>query len=233
MSRIYANSKEAISEIQRDLYEMGTVVQSLTMQDKDVRNDEGFKTKELQNYSFTILDDSDKDEIVTELDWCNAEFAERVSGWKNIEDYTPINPGEAHKLRDVWKEFIHNGKFAYSYNERMYWQLNKVMEELKKNPNTRQAIIEVHNRKIDQDKMGGKARIPCSMFYQFMIRNGKLEITYVMRSTDFFTHFKNDIWLACELKNWMAEQLEISPGKFTMFATSLHAYKKDFPVGVF
>ena len=223
--RLFNNAKEAISEIERDLYEMGTVVKAGTMQDKLVAGDESYDTKEIQNYSFAILDDSDADEISSDLKWCNAEFEERVANWDQlIGTYEPINPGEAYKLRPVWDEFLHDNKFAYSYNERMVWQIKAVMEELKKFPSTRQAIIEVHDRKIDQDRMGGGARIPCSMFYQFIIRDGKLEITYVMRSTDFFTHFKNDIWLACRLKNWMADKLGIPAGKFTMFATSLHAY---------
>jgi len=237
MSRIFANCKEAISEVQRDLYEMGVEVHTQTMQNKDISKDEGYKTKEMQNYSFCILDSTDMDDIVkeSELDWCHAEFEERIAGWNNADTHVPLNPGEAYKLRAVWDEFLNDGKegkFGYSYNERMYWQIKPVLDELRLHPETRQAIIEVHDRSIDQDRMG-KIRVPCSMNYQLMIRNGKLDIIYNMRSTDFFTHFKNDIWLACRLRNWFAAQLQIEPGKYFMNASSLHAYKKDFPEGVF
>ena len=236
--RIFANCQEAISEIQRDLYEMGVEVTSNSMQNKVVKGDDGFTTKELQGYSFTILDSGDKDSIANNLEWCEAEFKERINGWYAVDDfrqpYTPLNPGNAYKIRsEIWNQFLVDGKFCYTYNERMHWQIKAVIEELKRNPNSRQAIIEVHSRKTDQDRMGGKSRIPCSMYYQFMIRNGKLDVIYNMRSTDFLTHFKHDIWLACKLRDFMAEKVGIESGKYIMFASSLHAYKKDFPEGVF
>lgn len=260
VGRIYANCKEAISEIQRDLYEMGVEVHTQTMQNKDISNDPNYSTKEMQNYSFCILNSEDKDDIVkpNELEWCHAEFAERIAGWdkpkcseqvvlmnanrdeivlqtNDVPNHDYPNPGEAYKLREVWNEFLNDGsegKFGYTYNERMAWQIDAVLEELKLHPETRQAIIEIHNRRIDQTNMG-KIRVPCSMYYHLMIRDGKLDIIYNMRSTDFFTHFKNDIWLACELRNWFAKQLNIKPGKYFMNASSLHAYRKDFPEGVF
>lgn len=246
--RIYSNCKEAISEIQRDLFEMGIEVHPQSMQNKIVANDESYMTKELQGYSFMILNDSDMNEMVGEcLNWCQAEFKERINGWEDpareiesgsavgFEEGTPTkNPGEAYKLRkEVWEEFLVDGKFCYTYNERMQKQIKADIEELRKNPDSRQVIIQFHNRDIDQDKMGGKSRVPCSMFYQLMIREGKLDIIYTMRSTDFFTHFKNDIWHAIRFRNFVAEQLNIPTGKFIMFASSLHAYKKDFPEGVY
>lgn len=233
--RIYKNCKEAINEIQRDLYEMGTEVHPESMQNKVVKDDDSYITKELQGYSFMILDSSDKNSIATPLNWCEAEFKERIQGWQNCELSKPLNPGNAYKEReDVWKEFLNeDGKFCYTYNERMIWQIKANIEELKKNPNSRQCIIQFHDRNIDQKNMGGIKRVPCSMFYQLMIRDGKLDIIYTMRSTDFFTHFKNDIWHAITFRNFIADELDIEKGKFIMFASSLHAYKKDFPEGVF
>jgi len=234
--RIYATCKEAISEIQRDLFEMGIKTHSKSMQNKDVADDENYSTKELQGYSFTILDDSDMNEMVGEcLNWCEAEAKERIAGWENPESHTPLNPGNAYKLREnVWKEFLNeDGTFCYTYNERMYWQIKSLIEELKRNPDSRQTIIQFHDRNIDQERMGGKKRIPCSMFYQLMLREGKLDIVYLMRSTDFYTHFKNDIWHAMKFRNFVAEQIGVEPGKYIMFASSLHAYKKDFPEGIY
>jgi len=232
--RIYANCKQAISEIQRDLFEMGTKVHPQSMQNKIVKDDDNYQTKELQGYSFMILNGTDKDEITSTLEWCKAEHLERISGWNNICKHESKNPGEAYKLREnVWNEFLVDGRFEYTYNERMFWQIKAVLEELKKHPDTRQAIIEVHDRTTDQFRMGGVARIPCSMYYQLMIRDGKLDIIYTMRSTDFYTHFKNDIWQAIKLREFFAEQLGIENGKFIMFAGSLHAYKKDFPIGIY
>ena len=218
--RIFANCKEAINEIERDIHEMGIQVHPHTMQNKSVRYDDAYKTKEVRAYSFMILDSSDKDEIVGDcLPWCKAEFKERVS-------LQPINPGKAWELRkEIWEEFLDkNGKFDYTYNERMFIQWIAVVQELRRNPDTRQAIIQIHNRDVDQERMS-TLRIPCSMYYQLMVREEALDIIYNMRSSDFYTHFKNDIWLACELRDMISGLLKVPKGKFYMFISSLHMYK--------
>lgn len=218
MARIFRNTGEALNEIERDIVEMGIKVHPHTMQNKNVQNDDRFETKELQNYSFTILDLSDKDKYAN-LEWCKAEFQERI---------TPeINPGEAYKLRaDVWNEFLdEDGKFDYTYSERLnlFDQIEEVINELIENPDSRQCVIHVHypgDIKVMQQK-----RVPCSMYYQLMIRGGSLDIIYNMRSSDFATHFKNDIWLADALRNHIAHRVGVPVGLFHMNIGSLHIYK--------
>lgn len=235
MTRIYQNCKEMLSEEFRNLTELGTDVQSSTMQDKDVRTNEDYKTKELIGNTFTILDTSDAEDLYKEMkekynidlpkDWADAEFEERI----NDED---INPGTAYKTREnIWKEFLHNGKFAYTYNERIKPWKRKIYKQLVNNKNSRQALITIFNPDKDVENMGGKARIPCSIFYQFLIRKiqgkEKLNIIYVMRSSDLLTHFINDVYLAIKMQRYFAEQLELEVGTFTMFISSFHAYFKD------
>jgi len=234
MSRIYANCKEAIEEIKRNLYEMGIEVHPHSMQNKNVYGNDDFKTKELQSEVFTIVDTSDKNDIVgKDLDWCQAEFKERISREE-------CNPGEAWKLREgVWKQFMdEKGKHDYTYADRMKSQIDPIIAELKRNPDSRQCIIEIHNNKIDLPNIGGKKRMPCSMYMQFMIRKNpdgvkKLNIIYNMRSCDFYCHFKNDIWLACELRDYIAKEVGVEPGIFTMNISSLHMYKKDWEGNVY
>jgi thymidylate synthase len=149
-------------------------------------------------------------------------------------DPTYINPGDAYKLRlKVWEEFLHDGKFSYTYNERIRTQLPIIIEELKKHPHSRQAIIEIHNNIYDIKNMGGGARIPCSMFYQFLMRDNSLDLFYTMRSCDFITHWTNDVWLGIRLLMYMSRQTGFSVGRFMHYITSLHAYRKDFPPNVF
>jgi len=219
MSRIFANCKEAINEIERDIHEMGVLCHPHSMQNKIVKDDDNYSTKEVQNYSFTILDMSDRDDIVGEnLEWCKAEYYERINpAFKN--------PGTAWKLRkDVWEEFLIDGKFDYTYNERLQWQIDGIVDELKENPDSRQCIIQIHDRNIDASRMR-TLRIPCSMYYQFMIRRGKLDVIYNMRSSDFDTHFTNDIWLADALRVFIADCIGIESGLLHMNIGSLHRYK--------
>lgn len=254
MTRYYQDLHEAMNEIQRDIVEMGITVHPATMQNKNVEGDSSYDTRELQNYSFCVLDMSDKSKFLLEqgdnrLPWCMEEFKERI-------DPNFKNPGKAWKIREnVWKEFLRpqsdmreddsyneddyspairywdqtlpddgRGVFEYTYNERLQWQIAGIIKELKENPDTRQAIILVHNREIDADRMR-KFRIPCSISYQFMIRYGKLDIIYYLRSSDYNTHLSNDLWLADELRNHIAKEVGVQPGRLFCNIGSLHVYR--------
>jgi len=226
--RIYKNLREAVQETERELVEMGTDVWPETMQDKKAT--EEYQTKELQGYGYIITSHSSKDEhfqfLGGDLDYAMADFQERVMDqW--------INPGSAYLLRDeVWREFLHDGKFAYTYNERIREQLPMIIEELKARPNTRQAVLTIYDRHQDMNNMGGKARIPCSMYYQFLRRKRNeqevLDCIYTMRSCDIYTHYIYDVWLAMRLQEYIANALGLEPGHFTHFIGSLHAYRKDY-----
>lgn len=224
--RIFANCLEAMSEVHRDLFEMGIRVTPKTMQDKVIEGNKDFETIELQGYNFRILDTSDMDAMVEarglNLQWCYDDLHERLSP-------SEINPGEAYKLREEWAEFVHEGKFAYTYNERIRTQLDKTIEILDNDKETRQAVITIYEGAKDSDNRLGKKRVPCSMYYQAIIRDGKLDLIYTMRSSDFMTHWPYDIWMAASLKNHIASHIGVEAGSLVYFAGSLHAYAKDVP----
>lgn len=219
MARIFSNCKEAINEIERDIMEMGIRCKSNSMQNIIVKGNDDFSTLEVQNYSFSILDGSDKMTISPSPQWIIAEFEERIT--------KGINPGEAYKLREaVWSPFLVDDKFDYTYSERYNadGQLDLVIEELKKNPDTRQAIIQIFDS-TDTQYLGGKRRVPCSVYMQLMIRRGKLDIIYNMRSSDFDTHLFNDVILAMKLQEYIGTKINIKTGTFHMNIGSLHRYK--------
>ncbi len=233
--RIYSNCLEMVKEEERNLMELGIEVKPYSYQDKIVEGNPDFYTKELRGAVFTITNgQDDKDQLleffgISKL-WAAQEFKER------IDFLASHNPGYAWEYRrEVWEEFLHNGKFEYSYSERMFPQLKKVLDELIRRPNTRQAIIDIHNGKQDVDNLGGQGRVPCSLNYGMYIRNKELELFYTMRSTDFYTHFGSDIWQALSLQQFavnyynkfMAEHEKIICGNFTFFSMSLHAFYKD------
>ena len=125
-----------------------------------------------------------------------------------------------------------------SYSERMAPQLLRVVDELRARPDTRQAIIDIHSNicpveaeqvtgSADLSNMGGKARIPCSLYYQVMIRERRVDLVYAMRSCDFLVHFPVDLMLAMRLQTWFAKLLDLNVGLFTYFTGSLHAYHKE------
>ena len=223
--RIYMNWNEAYEEIKRDLAEMGINVYPKTMQDKYIEGNEDYATKELQNYCYTILNAKSEDvKSFSTQPWADEEFKERVNPYGNV------NPGTAYKLRmNVWNEYMHDGKFAYSYNERFFRnrQLDKIIARLQADNDSRQLWLSVWDLNEDVDKLGGISRVPCSLGYNFQCREGKLNIHYVMRSCDFNTHFPNDVYLAIRLLEYVAERCNMEVGNFTHTMFSLHVYKKD------
>lgn len=223
--RIYTNWNETYEEVKRDLAEMGIDVYPKTMQDKNVEGNEEYATKELQNYCYTILNAKSEDvKPSTVQPWADAEFDERINWEGNV------NPGEAFRLRsDVWNEYMHDGKFAYSYNERFFRnrQIEKIINRLKEDHDSRQLWLSVWDLNEDVDKLGGISRVPCSLGYNFQFREGKLNIHYVMRSCDFSTHFCNDVYLGIKLLEYVAKECNMEVGNFTHTMFSLHIYKKD------
>lgn len=228
--RIYTNWDECYNEILRDLAEMGIVVRPKTMQDKNVEGNPDYETKELQNYSYMLLNPKSQEITGVVQPWADAEFKERIDS----VGY-PINPGEAWKLRkEVWSEYIHDGKLAYTYNE-MLWnnnQLGKVMDRMLKDPDSRQLWVSLWNPNKDPDLLGGISRVPCSLGYGFQVREGHLNMHYVMRSCDFATHFCNDVYLAIKLLEWVSNMTGFPVGNFTHTMFSVHVYNKDIK-GVF
>lgn len=225
--RIFENFSEAQKELKRELKHNGLIVNVETVQDKNVEGIDDYTTKELIGYSFTVKDTSDKDNWLTSLgknlDWAKKEFRERV-------DEHLINPGSAHVLRPEWDEFLHNGKFSYTYNERFREQLIETIDLLNEKPFSRQAIITMYDQHYDKKNRSGLQRIPCTMYYQFFIRENKMHMIYCIRSNDFEVHFPYDVWLAAELQRHIAsfnKHVAGQVGDFIYFCGSLHAFKKD------
>lgn len=227
--RIYKNSYEAIKEVERDLAEMGIQYQSTSVQDKDVRGNDEYMTKELSPYAYTITNPCSqlKEMILYKkeeeyFDWCFSESLERLSG------FSGQNPGDAWKKNaDLWRPFIQEGFFSYTYSERWSEQLPYVIAELKRNPESRQVTMTMYDRHQDMRNWGGKARVPCSMTYSFLKRNNKLSLTYTQRSCDFYQFYPADVYFSVNLLTHVATLTDSEIGNFNHFIVSLHAFKKD------
>lgn len=240
--RIYQNLYEATKETQRDLHEMGTIVRLKTFQNIDVSDNElRSVTKEITGHTFRIEDPYDDVKITDAYhllfqdsvkinrlkDWVFYEFQERIN------PFGMVNPGEAWKIREeIWKDLFSkelDGKFDYTYNERFFIldQLPRIIEALRKDINSRRCVLQVYQWDKDIEGIEKMRRVPCSVDYSWLFRDGKLNIFYHMRSCDFYEHFLNDMVLAGKLNRFIANQLEVGEGALIVYINSLHAYKKD------
>lgn len=232
--RIYSSSYELMSEMGRELNSYGQTVKPKTYQNKNIEGNKDFVTKEIicQQYCLTSLQDPTWLFFYSRSrEWADAEFQER------IDTSDIINPGKAWELRkDLWEQFLVNGKFDYTYNERIIHVIKPLIRLLKDDNDTRKAVLPIFNGDmdgLDTDWYDGSRRIPCSMYYDFLIRqNGKgekvLHICYHQRSSDFVTHFGNDVYLAWRLMEHVAKEVGVKPGYLYHTIDSLHTYQKDW-----
>jgi len=223
MSRLFTDFPEAKNEIVRDLAELGTTVHTETMQDKDIKGDPEFATKELTNYVYTVLKPNYTEIEGVHEEWVAQEWEDRLIG--------ELNPGRAWKLRrEVWDQFLEKNrmgaKFSYTYSQRMGGaHIDKLVDELLRHPHSRQLYLPVWWN-VDETRRGDR-RVPCSLGYWLVHRDGALHLTYMMRSCDIYTHYANDVALATMLLHYVAKQAELKVGSFTHFVGSLHVYAKD------
>lgn len=253
--RIFRNAFELMSEMGRELNSYGTIVKPKHYQNKNIEGNEDFITKEIICQQYCLVDLGDPIWLFVfnhAKEWADAEFKERISVKR-------INPGEAWELRwDLWKEFLTDRGsdqevFDYTYNERMsklvYYEspsvikdnrqwdthLNHIIDLLKDDPDTRKAVLSIYDTTIDAYHFWGDMRIPCSMYYDFLIRENpkgekQLNLCYHQRSCDYATFFGSDVYLAWRLMEYVAEKVGVKPGYLFHTIDSLHVYKKDWHV---
>lgn len=115
-----------------------------------------------------------------------------------------------------------------------YGDLNDVVSLLVKDPQTRQAWLPIF---FPEDTgVGDGLRKPCTLGYQFMVRDDELHIYYPLRSCDYAKHFRDDIHLTLLLGLWVIEQAskqsdywkKVKLGSYTMHCTSLHMFINDW-----
>lgn len=217
-------------EVERDLKEMGIEYVSRSVQDKKGH----FKTKELLHYAYRLTSKAGWEELLQrkqtpdQLAWMQQEIQDRFAEDYRTYGSTQWNPGRAWELnREFWSAFLHDGKFSYTYAERWRPQLPKVIQILRERPDSRHGIIEMWDADVDLKNVGGRKRVPCSMSYQFVIREGKLHAHYVMRSCDFHKFFLMDVYMTWRLAEHIAEEVGVEMGSLTHFIGSLHAFEED------
>lgn len=116
--------------------------------------------------------------------------------------------------------------FHGAYGARVGFQVMCAVDKLKKDPDTRQAVITLWDPY--QDNLPGKHDYPCTVMLAFSIRDEKVELDVVMRS--------NDVWLGLPYDMFQFTQLQLSacyalnrePGQYRHTALSMHAYECNF-----
>ena len=187
--------------------------------------------------------------------WAEDHFQERVSR-------IPHNPPPSAAYwakKGVDEHRDEQGRFSHTYPERFwpkhanfvesephwgirypYGDLDDVVSLLAREPYTRQSYLPVWFPE-DTGAVPGE-RVPCTLGYHFILRGGQLHCFYPIRSCDLLRHFRNDVYMAVRLTQWILEELKkqsrnstfdwhgVTPGILTMHMVSLHVFEADIPV---
>lgn len=210
------------------------------------------------------------DDVHPNEPWAEAHFRERVSRvpsnpgkeyknwpwWRGQEGATAIksekyeeHQGESFKFTHTYQE-----RFWPKYAQRnesstrtqvregiryRYGDLDDVVGLLRREPFTRQATLPIFFPEDTGAVHGG--RVPCTLHYHFLRRGDQLNLWYPIRSCDAVRHFRDDLYMAVRLCQWVLKELvdhelrsdgeqtwvDVEPGMLHFTAYSFHVHMGD------
>jgi thymidylate synthase len=113
-------------------------------------------------------------------------------------------------------------------------QIDEVIAELRKRPNSRRLVVSAWNPGTLPDpslsphenvRRGKGALAPCHAFFQFAVSNGQLSCMLTQRSGDLFLGVPFNIASYSLLTMMIAQQTDLLPGEFIWSGGDVHIYK--------
>ena len=184
-------------------------------------------TKAIFNQSFTIQDPTQK-AIKTPVRKFNQDYAEYEWCWYMNGNRDAKEIGERAK---IWNQMMVPGTTEVNSNYGYFWkyndQLNRVINDLKLNKETRRAII-VHYILHELDRY--KYDTPCNDVLNFYIKDDKLHLSVFARSIDLVFGFCNDQYTFAKLMERVSIKTGYPVGQMHWFITNLHIYPRHYPM---
>lgn len=150
-----------------------------------------------------------EDYIRAELDWYlrsdqyDLSICEHASIWKDCVDF-------AGKI---------NSNYGYHFVE----QCGHVVKTLREDPFSRRAVVNINQRVHNYIDCPD---VPCTMYMNFMIRDGEVIMFARMRSQDAVFGLRNDLPAFQMFKLYVCNMLELPPGPLYISADSFHVYER-------
>lgn len=207
------------------IYKNPTEAFELLYQDIITDGEDFANTKAKFNVSFTVQDPADK-VIKTPERKFNQDYAEYEWHWYQNGNRDAKEIGERAK---IWNQMMIPGTTEVNSNYGYFWnynnQLVKVIDELKRNKETRRAIV-VHYILHEIDRY--KYDTPCNDVLNFYIKDDKLHLTVFARSIDLVFGFCNDQYTFAKLMEHVSRKTKYPIGEMHWFITNLHVYPRHY-----
>jgi len=142
---------------------------------------------------------------------------------KELEDYLPTVL-TAHKPVGINYTY---GERLFSYKVDEYTEINQIKRiicQLKECPYTRRAVAMLWNVEKDRNSQ----HPPCLIYHSFLVRNGKLYLTAVIRSNDIFKAWPLNAFALNELLKYVCRESNLKYGNLTVVSNSAHIYETDW-----
>ncbi len=129
-----------------------------------------------------------------------------------------------------YKKLSDDGLTIYgAYGPRMFGkrpddQLARVISSLKGKPDSRQAVVQLFDRR---DILKHHSDVPCTCTMQFVIRNRRLHMLTSMRSNDAWLGLPHDVFAFTMIQELVARSLGVELGEYRHSVGSLHLYERD------
>ncbi len=121
------------------------------------------------------------------------------------------------------RKFSDDGVSMYgAYGPRWNRQRDYIIKTLTADRDSRQAVVEIWRENPEASK-----DVPCTLTWQFFIRNNALEMTVNMRSSDVWLGIPHDFFSFSQIGNVVAGMLGVKRGPLVMNLGSSHLYQRD------
>ena len=177
-----------------------------------------------EDLGITVISDNPRTRWIMRDDKFNMAFAlqESFAYWKGL------NPGDVERYNTNMETWLNDdGKLPGSaYGDRMrntigHDQIERVIEQLEDNPQTRRAVISIH-QPSNEDYFGED--VACSMYLQPFIRDDKLHMIGDIRSQDMYWGYVYDTQNNQYIQEVLAGYFDLEVGNYYHKMNSCHYY---------
>ena len=140
-----------------------------------------------------------------------------IGGAKELQQYV------MEMLDGILDFEVGQGKWTYTYHQRMGEQVQFVIDELRRNPSSRRAVISIRT----PDDIGSDDPA-CLQHLQYFIRHDKLDCVVLFRSNDACKATFMNAFALIMLQKRIADAVGVEIGQYVHRANSFHCYEKDF-----
>ena len=181
-------------------------------------------TRALFNVGFTMAYPLANAITNKERKW-NLKYAQAEWAWYLSADPSIKALGDIYgKIPPIWTKMADkdgNVNSNYGWQITRNDQMQKVIDMLKTNPDTRQATLSIYDGKEIENY---KTDTPCTYAIQFTVLDNKLNMCVTMRSNDLWYGFCNDQFCFSAIQRTVSEATGYEVGEYYHFAHNLHLY---------